>query len=233
MPAALPFSPVRQPDAFAAPAVEAVLVSYGTADLTFAAAHALRSTHPDVPLTVVDNGSPDDTVDRLTRASDDLAPFRLAALAENLHHGPGMDAAAHASSARRLLLLDTDCLVFRPGLIDRLAEAMDGAGAWAAGPLHHVDANGFDTDADGAIPYVHPHCALIDRATYLTLEPFARHGAPSLFAMRSAHQRGLAVADVPTAEYAYHIGRGTVVQHGYALGWKSRLAQVKRRVLRQ
>jgi hypothetical protein len=93
-----------------------------------------------------------------------------------------------------------------------------------------VDTDGFESSAPDAAPYVHPHCALVDVATYLELPPFERHGAPCLRTMQAAHARGLEVADVSVADWSYHIGRGTVERYGYALGWRSRLAQLKRRI---
>ncbi len=43
------------------------------------------------------------------------------------------------------------------------------------------------------------------------------------------------MSDFPVAEYAYHIGRGTVNQYGYGLGarsrWKQAIRAIRRRVL--
>ncbi len=229
---ALTFSTVRSADAFVSPDVEALLASYGTSAMTRGAVHLLRRLEPTVPITVIDNASPDDTSERLNADADALAPFRLST-GINWHHGPAMDAAMHATSARRLLILDTDTFVWRPGLIRAMTDRAQETGAWAVGHLIRVDSDGFNVDAPGGTPYVHPHCALIDVATYRTLAPFEKHGAPFVRTMESAQARGLAVADFPVAEYAYHVGRGTVTRHGYGLSGKSRWKQVLRSIRRR
>ena len=225
----LTFSTISDADAFDSPDVEAALVSYGTSDMTRAAVHLLRRFEPTVPITVVDNASPDDTAERLRADARTLAPFRLSH-GINRHHGPAMDAAMHATSARWLLTLDTDTFVWRSGLIRAMIDRARESNAWAVGHLLHVDGDGFNADAPSGTPYVHPHCALLDVATYRTLEPFEKHGAPFVRTMESAQALGLTAADFSVAEYAHHVGKGTVNQHGYGLGARSRLAQIMRRL---
>lgn len=230
----LTFSTLTHPGAFVSPDVEALFVSYGTCDMTRAAVHLLRQFEPTLPITVVDNASPDDTVARLRADADALAPFRLSH-GINWHHGPALDAAMHATSARRLLILDTDTFIWRSGLAQAMTDRAEQMNAWAVGHLLHVDGDGFNVDAPNGTPYVHPHCALIDTAAYQTLARAEKHGAPFVRTMESAHARGLIMSDFPVAEYAYHIGRGTVNQHGYGLGgrsrWKQAIRAIRRRVL--
>ncbi len=232
----LTFSTTTDPDAFASPHVEALFVSYGTCAMTRAAVRLLRQFEPTVPITVIDNASLDDTVTRLRADAGDLAPFRLSD-GVNWHHGPAMDAAMRATFARRLLILDTDTFVWRAGLIQAMQDRAEETGAWAVGHLLHVDSDGFNADDHTETPYVHPHCALVDVATYRTLAPFEKHGAPFVRTMESAHARGLIVSDFPVAEYAYHAGRGTVNRHGYGLGgrsrWKQAVRAIRRRLLRR
>ncbi len=203
----LTFTTVSDADAFASPNVEALFVSYGTSGMTRAAVHLLRRMEPGVPITVIDNASPDDTAARLRAEALPLAPFRLSH-GVNWHHGPAMDAAMRTTSARRMLILDTDTFVWRPDLIQAMIDRAEETDAWAVGHLLHVDSDGFNTDASTGTPYVHPHCALIDVTAYRMLAPAEKHGAPFLRTMESAQASGLTVADFPVAEYAYHVGRG-------------------------
>ncbi len=67
--------------------VEALLVHYGTPRLTHAAVWSLRTCYPDLPITVLDNGSPDDSRALLQHWSRQV-PFTLVTSEANLHHYP-------------------------------------------------------------------------------------------------------------------------------------------------
>jgi len=205
--------------------VTAVIVNYGTPDLTRAAAWSLRSHYPALPVLLVDNASPDDSRVRLEALVEELGAASLLTPGANLHHGPGLDVAIRQATTDWVLTVDSDCVLYRGGVLERMLDTARAQDAYMVGRLHRVDDDGFD---GGPHPYVHPKFALVDRAAYATLPPFEKHGAPCLANERAAAQRGLALADFPVSDWVLHLGEGTVRRYGYGLGIRSRLSRLKR-----
>lgn len=211
--------------------VEAAFVHYRTPDLTRACVWALRTCYPHLSITVLDNGAGESGHVSLAALAE-AVPFTLVESAANLHHGPGLDALLRRATRPFVLLMDTDAFCYKPGVVEALHAAL-ADGAYLAGQIVAVDADGFNAerDAPGAIPYVHPHCALVRRAAYLGLPPFEKHGAPALANQRAALARGLRLAAVPVGDFVWHAGRGTVARHGYSLGWRDRLRALRRKLM--
>lgn len=213
--------------------VTAVVINFQTPDLTRRAVASLRRWYPDLPLLLIDNGSKDDSSTRLhALAGESTATTTLLRNSRNLHHGPAMDQALHCLSTDEVFFLDSDCVIVKEGILERLLEALHSDGrAYAAGKRIFMNSRGFDV-APGprAHPYIRPICMLLRRRTYLTLPPFRRHGAPCLHNMRAAVAAGLRLAHVPVEEYVQHEGRGTAGRYGYGLGWKGKLNHVLNRL---
>ena len=211
--------------------VEAVIVNYGTPRLTRRAVWSLNSLYPNLDIVVVDNASPDDSVAVLKREFGRLAPVRLRESPVNLHHGPAMDRAVREAVHEWVLLLDSDCVAYRAGFLDRMLDTARSREAYMVGEVRSVDGRGFNTlDDDAGHRYVHPKCALVRREKYLELPPFEKHGAPCLANAITAAEHGYALVDFPVDDYVFHLGRGTVEEHGYGLGWRSMAANLKRRL---
>jgi glycosyltransferase involved in cell wall biosynthesis len=204
--------------------VTAVIVHFHTPDLLERAVSSFRRYYPETPLLLVDNGSDERSTEVLYRLrSLHPATTELLTHARNLHHGPAMDDAVHRLTTPYVLFLDSDCTVVKGGCIERMLTHLKG-GCYAAGTLVHMNRRGFDVEPGrGGVPYIRPVCMLIDRAKYLTLPPFERHGAPCLRNMTEAGRRGYRMADVPIEEYVDHQGRGTAGRFGYDLGWRGRV----------
>jgi hypothetical protein len=213
----------------------AVIVNYGTPDLTRAAAWSLRSLYRDLPIVIVDNPSSHDSRSELAALGKEVGGVTLMTPAENLHHGPGLDYALHRVTTSWVLTFDSDCIAYRRGFLEGMRSAADAdRDSYMVGQLHLVDSSGFDIAAGSieAHAYIHPKCALVRREAYLVLPPFERHGAPCLANERAAAAEGLSLLDFPVRDYVYHLGEGTVRRFGYGLGAASRLARL-RRVLRR
>jgi glycosyltransferase involved in cell wall biosynthesis len=206
--------------------VTAVVINFQTPDLTQRAVSSLRRWYADLPLLLIDNGSQDNS-EAVLRALVADAPSRSTLLrnSRNLYHGPAMDQAMHCLVTDEVLFLDSDCIMTRGGILERLTEALHGdERIYAAGKKIFMNSRGFDVPpGPEAHPYVRPICLLIRRAPYLSLPPFEHHGAPCLANMRAAVTAGYRLADVPLDDYVQHEGRGTAGRYGYQLGWKGKL----------
>ncbi len=214
--------------------VAAAIVNHGTPDLTRMAVWSLRGHYPDLPITVVESGSADDSAERLRALADEVRPFTLVECAHNVHHGPGLDLAIRAMDAEWALVFDSDCILYRPGLLEAMLALPAAPGAYMIGDVVTIDAMGYRPDggAQETWAYVHPRCALVRRATYERLPPFEKHGVPCLANEKAAAAQGHPLVHFPVDAYVYHFGRGTAARHGYRLGWKGRLWELRHRLRR-
>ncbi len=211
--------------------VQAVIVNYGTPDLTRRAVWSLLSLYPDLGILVIDNASPDDSVALLSEEFQRSRAVRLLVNESNVHHGPAMDAGLRALEHDWILLFDSDAMAYRRGLVEGMMDTARIHSSYMVGELCFVNESGFNVDSQKAgYPYVHPKCALVRRSAYLNLPPFERHGAPCLANQKAANAAGLALTHFPVDDYVFHHGRGTVDAHGYGLGWRSRAAFALRRL---
>lgn len=210
--------------------IGAVIVNYGTPDLTHAAVWSLRSHYPGLRIAVVENASPDDSAARLRPLTREAAPLDLLEPGRNLHHGPGLDHGLRHLDAPWTLLFDSDCIAFRGGFLEAMLADAEANNAYMIGQAHRVNARGFDLPAgsrEQAHRYVHPKCALVRTETYRTLPPFEKHGAPCLTNEIAAAGRGLPLLDFPVNDFVYHLGEGTVSRYGYGLGARSLLDRLR------
>jgi glycosyltransferase involved in cell wall biosynthesis len=208
------------------PQVTAVSVNYRTPDLITRAVRSLREHYPHLPLLLIDNGSGDESVDRLMElqaAHPDVTDLVLNT--GNRHHGPAMDQALRTVDTPLVLFLDSDIVVRRGGFVEAMARALAGTPrSYAAGKRIWMNRRGFDVDESaGGIPYLRPICLMVRRPVYLTLPGFRRHGAPCLVNMRAAHRQNLELIPFPVDDYVEHTGRGTAGRHGYHLGLRGKV----------
>lgn len=86
------------------------------------------------------------------------------------------------------------------------------SGKYAVGWLRYVNVDGVSTtskDVSLYCPYVHPYAALFDREIYVKLDPMRNLGAPCVFNMRDARDKGYQVASFPIEQYCKHLIAGT------------------------
>jgi hypothetical protein len=211
-----------------ASSITACIVHHNTPRLLRAAAWSLRSLYPDLPIVVVESGSAPAHRAAAEQLASEIEGLSLITHERNVHHGPGLDIAIRSVEARRLLLFDSDCIAFRGGFLEEMEALADADNAYMVGEKMTVDRHGFNVER--GLPYIHPKCALLDRKRYLELPPFALHGAPCLANEIAAAERRWPLVHFPVDQYVFHLGRGTVRDHGYSLGWRSRGRQLLRRL---
>ncbi|MEO6222020.1 MAG: glycosyltransferase family 2 protein [Vicinamibacterales bacterium] len=114
------------------PRLDIIIVNYHTEVLLHSCIGSLRDAPPAIPhrIVVVDNGSSDESVARLSREFPDI---EVVALAKNVGFAAANNIGIRHTSAPLILLLNSDTLV-PEGEIDRLVERLETTGAVAAGP---------------------------------------------------------------------------------------------------
>jgi glycosyltransferase involved in cell wall biosynthesis len=212
--------------------ITAVIINYRTIELTKRAIWSLNGHYPQMPVIVLDNHSGDNSKAELEKLAKDIPQLTAYYLDSNIHHGPGMHKGIKKAAADWILLFDSDCILYRKGLIEMMSFHANGD-VYAIGKKLAVNEDGFSPAKDEeAYGYIHPHCALIDKEKYLTLPPFEKHGAPCLANYLEAQKQRYGLIDFPVEEYVYHLGRGTVNITGYNLGAKSKFDLAKNKIKR-
>lgn len=209
--------------------VSAVIVHFRTFELTQMAIWSLKSHYQDMDLLVVENYSSDGSIEKLKYLSNTIDKISILPMNQHVHHGPGMDAGIHKCSNEWVLVCDSDCILYRPGVIENMLSKISN-NTYMIGEMQNLDKYGFFADKNSAqtIDYIHPHFALIRRDFYKKLPPFLRHGTPCLNNEIRAREQGFDLVDFPVSEYVYHIERGTVDKFGYGLGIAGQILKFKR-----
>ena len=203
----------------------AVIINFNTGAMSKRAIDSFRKHYPETFLLLIDNHSSDGSTTMLDQELR-RAPSITETICNvrNIHHGPAMDQALKHLHTQFVFFLDSDCLVEQGGFLEQMIHIAESSpDSYAVGHRIAMDKRGFDTeDLFGAIPYVRPYAMLIDRAKYLSLPAFERHGTPCLRNMRAAAAGGYALIDFPIQQFIQHRGRGTVSLHGYNLGLRGK-----------
>lgn len=202
--------------------VTAIIVSFNTAVLTQGAVATLRQAYPELPIILIDNGSSD--------GSETLGPqltqkyqVQYVRHYTNIGHGPALHQGILRCTTPYVLLLDSDCTVHKGGFVEAmLARFAEDSALYSVGWLRYVDRYSgvplewhlIQPPASQFCGYVHPSCALLDRAKYLSLPPAFHHGAPLLENMRAVEAAGYRLEGFSVGTYVEHMVAGTRRRYG-------------------
>jgi hypothetical protein len=195
--------------------VAAVIVSYGTRDLTAQLVFSLRRVLPAdalAAIVVVDNASGDGSAE-LLGALAQAGVVELIANRRQRYHGPGINQALSHLARRQdeldidyVWILDSDVVVLRGDTLDDAVPAIAAAGAAMLGQ----DEPGRGGD-QAPLPL---NCLLLDPARVWRrgLPPFEHAGDPSARLQRALAARGERLAPFPFrhGSYVLHLGRGSL-----------------------
>lgn len=197
--------------------VTAIITNYKTKGLVKQALNTFIEHYSDVKILLIDNGSDDSSTEYVKKAGE-AYPTVISLLHEhNLGHGPAMDNAIRLATTRYVFTMDSDCIVRGGEFLEKMVNHFQiDDNLYALGWLRYVDPiSGVPANkSEGFLRYVHPHAALYDRDKYLTLPPFAHHGAPCTANMREAKKRGYGVKGFPIDHYVHHLIAGTRRMYG-------------------
>jgi len=208
--------------------VTVVTVNYNTPDLLYGLLGSLRQFLDTGRVIVVNNS--EECLDR-ARYGKGLRGFKCIETGANIGHGPAMHVGIVAADTPQVLTLDTDTTLLRDGLLTYYADALSTVPtAWyGAGnvTLYTMEGVTHRPKEEGEVSYgrwswgwpvpmayLHPYCALINRAQYLRYARFEDHGAPCLSAMlhlavMQPQRRPALINMTGLDEYVHHAWRGT------------------------
>lgn len=194
--------------------VTAVIVSLNTYELTRLAADSLVQAYPDIHLILVDNGSVDDSV-RYLQACTSRPRTSCVFLSQNIGHGPALHLAAQKATTPYLFTMDSDCVVKARGFLEPMTSFFESPSIYAVGDKDYVrvsDGQGharIPVEGDDYVPYIHPYAGLYRLDLYRAMRPFMHHGAPALYNMIDARDRGWLCWAFPIQCYIEHMVAGT------------------------
>lgn len=202
--------------------ISAIITNHCTPHLLARAVESLRGFYPDISIVIVENGSPDASLNTIMGLKSEYGNIITSIEhPHNVGHGPAMHDAIMKSFFPYIFTLDTDCKVMKGGFLELMLEKFDyNPRLYAIGWLRWANEIGVSlVESETAkltpetqrnyIPMIHPHAMLLDRRKYLTLLPFDYSGAPCFNNMRHAACRRYTVASFRIDDYVKHLGAGT------------------------
>jgi len=180
-----------------------VIVNYKTRKLTQACYESFRKFYPSIPIILIDNHSQDDSAAYVKSLDEHDEFISVVFHSTNIGHGPAMHQAIVDIATPFTLTLDSDCEILEGGILElMMQEFADNGKLYACGWRRWVDRktgvpHEWNTSSPPKsprfIPYIHPYAAIYRLSMYAQLRPFADHGAPCLFNMVDAHDKGFAL----------------------------------------
>jgi hypothetical protein len=134
-------------------------------------------------------------------------------LGYNIHHGPGMDYGLKKIQKKYVLILDSDIILTKNGLLELFSMYYE-KDIFCIGSVEKVNEDGINI-SNGNVSYVHPRCMMIDKEFYMNFKtPFIKHGAPCINFMIKINKNNI-INITELSSYVNHISRGTVKLFGY------------------
>lgn len=205
-----------------------LITHHKTKRLTQLALESLLRFYPDIPILVTDNDSQDDSTLYLDWKAIVCPNVRVWHRTGLNSHGVAMDEAIHQHiTTRYVMLMDTDVIIERGGFIEPMLAEFSNKNLYAIGTYMSVsfenDGCGGPHNENDVLHYAHPSLSIYDRERYLTLPPFANHGAPCCYNNKGAQMRGLYVKSWPIDLYVSHMSGAswttprTIWQHDHGV----------------
>jgi predicted O-linked N-acetylglucosamine transferase (SPINDLY family) len=185
---AMPTEPTAAPAEHAIDRIPVVTVSYNSPDLIASLLGSLRRYYPHNPVYVID-GSSAELAAQIAPIAAQYEGVRFIPFGYNIHHGPGMAWAINNLDLQgRVLFLDSDIEILKPGFLEALAAELQ-PHMYGVGEITPVNADG-QPHGEGSQPYLHPACMLTNIEVVRQWPLPVKHGAPMLPPMLALAQAG-------------------------------------------
>jgi GT2 family glycosyltransferase len=203
--------------------IRTVIINFQTPDLLKTAIESFRKYYPTSNLTVLDNGSKDNSREVIERICG-VVPKKTTSilLKSNIYHGPAMDCAMKTIEEEYVLFLDSDTETKKGGFIEQMLEELEASeNAYGIGRYITVNKRGFSSEIGNTL--LAPAYMMLRRSLYSKFPPFEHHGQPVLRNFTAAQQLGYTLLSFPIEDYIEHSWRGTASRFGYGLGWRGKV----------
>ena len=166
-----------------------ISVSYNSVELVRELLTSFRA-HYSNPIFIID-GSSAEHFPAIERECASYLNVNLIHFEYNIHHGPGLAWAYQNLDIKGpVLILDSDVIVLREGLVEALAQHLT-PDMYGVGYVNHVNEGGYDVNYEvGAVRYLHPACMLCNVEVLRQWPLPTKHGAPNIEPMLAIHRAG-------------------------------------------
>jgi GT2 family glycosyltransferase len=203
--------------------IRIVVINFQTPDLLKTAIESFRKFYPTSKMTIIDNGSKDNSREVIERMRRAMSKYMTTLLFDsNIYHGPAMNQAMNAVKEEYVFFLDSDTEIKQGGFLEpMMAELESSVTAYGIGRQITVNKRGFL--AETGITILAPAYMMLRRRLYPDFPPFEHHGQPVLKNFIAAQQMGYTLKSFPIEDFIDHRWRGTASRFGYGLGWKGKI----------
>jgi glycosyltransferase involved in cell wall biosynthesis len=203
--------------------IRTIIINFQTPDLLKTAIESFRKFYPISQITIIDNGSKDNSREVIERIRQAIPRYTETLLLDkNIYHGPAMNQAMNAVKEEYIFFLDSDTETKKGGFLEQmLAELELSATFYGIGRQITVNKRGFS--AEKGVTLLAPAYMLLHRRLYPSFPPFEHHGQPVLKNFIAAQKMGYTLKSFPIEDFIDHQWRGTASRFGYGLGWKGKI----------
>lgn len=196
--------------------ITVLICQRNTNDLIRLGLESLLRFYPDIPILIVDGSSTDDSAFYLKYKSILNPNISVWTRSGVNSHGVTMDDALKKHiKTKYVLLMDSDVIIERPGIIEEMMNEFNKDNLlYAVGSLMLVTKSGHacgpPTNEKDILRYAHPSFSIYNAEKYHELKsPFVDHGAPCVYNMIEAEKRGLHIGYYPVDKYVSHLSGGS------------------------
>jgi GT2 family glycosyltransferase len=173
-------------------------VNFNTPELLLRMINSFRQFHGLENKIVIVDGSNKYNYDKLKDKISGIENIEIHHFAHNIHHGPGMAYGITTIDSSKILVLDSDIIVYKRFLC--ILEDMLEKSGYGIGDVQLVNKDGWNIggyersikkeEYKTGIAYLHPACMLINREVALQWPMPIKHGAPMITPMVSITEAG-------------------------------------------
>jgi glycosyltransferase involved in cell wall biosynthesis len=180
--------------------IKVLSINYNTPDLIYAMVKSFRQFYNNEILIV--DGSDKKEYDEAKVLLSEFDGVEIHHFNSNIHHGPGMGYAFNAMDCDKIMVIDSDVIIYKGGFLE-LLESMLMPEDYGVGDIQRVDDRGFNIGPrKGAVglreselneqgyAYLHPAFMLINRNIAINWPMPIKHGAPMIETMKHINNMG-------------------------------------------
>lgn len=180
--------------------IKALSINYNTPDLIYTMVKSFRQFYNNDILII--DGSNTKEYEEAKNLLSEFNNIEIHHFNNNIHHGPGMAYGFATLDSDKILVIDSDVIIYKGGFLELLENELKEE-SYGIGDVQRIDDRGFNIGSrKGAIglresdrneqgyAYLHPAFMLINRNIAINWPMPIKHGAPMIETMKHIHNMG-------------------------------------------
>ena len=197
---------------------EIISVNYKTPQYIYKQYMSIRKyISSNIRIRIIDGSDEPKYNDYFTELESVDKNFVVERMGYNIHHGNGMHHAITTSTAKYILILDSDTYITKHGILEYFMSLVKSYPKfYAVGRIEYMNSHGINVDSAYSykISYLHPRGMLLNAAQYNKYPRFRNHGSPCIDTMNAINSKyknsiNSKLIHTDIFEYVNTVGRGT------------------------